>query len=86
MKFSVKIETVRELLDAAGVPVVALAKRLGLGESITSLKVRHVRPFYADEIGAVVGAVNDAGRMDVTEDKVVRLVGKKNIMLRGYLG
>jgi hypothetical protein len=86
MKFSVKIDNVRELVEAAGCSIGAVAQRMGRSESMTSLKLKGVRPLFMDEVGAIVGAVNGGGRMEVTEEQVVRLIGRRNIKLRGFAG
>ncbi len=86
MRFTVEISNVRELVMAAGVTMGTLAKRMGRSESMTSLKVKGVRPMFLDEIGAIVGAVNDGGLMTVTEAQVVKLIGRENIKVRGFAG
>lgn len=86
MRFTVEISNVRELVMAAGVTMGTLAKRMGRSESMTSLKVKGVRPMFLDEIGAIVGAVNDGGVMTVTDAQVVKLIGKENIKVRGFAG
>ena len=86
MKISVEVKDVRELLDAAGVTIGTLARRLGLSESMTSMKLKGTRPFFLDEVGGIVGAVEEGGRTAVTEKQVVELVGRGNMKIRGYLG
>ncbi len=86
MRFTVEIQNVRQLLSAAGVPVGTLAKRLGRSEPMTSLKVKGMRPMFLDEVGAIVGAINDGGRMTVTENQIIKLIGKKNLKVRGFVG
>jgi len=85
MKFTIECKTIRELIAAAGVPVGVLAKRLGLSDSMTSQKATGERPFFADEIGAVAAAINEAGRVKVTNKQVIELIGKANIKRRGTL-
>jgi hypothetical protein len=86
MRFTVEISNVRELVMAAGVTMGTLAKRMGRSESMTSLKVKGVRPMFLDEIGAIVGAINDAGLMTVTDAQVLKLIGKENVKVRGFAG
>ena len=86
MKVTVQVDNVRDLVDSAGVTVGALAQRMGRHVSIASLKLKGVKPIFMDEIGAIVGAINAAGRMTVTEEQVIKLIGRKNIKVRGFAG
>jgi hypothetical protein len=86
MRFTVEISNIRELVMAAGVTMGTLAKRMGRHESMTSLKIKGVRPIFLDEIGAIVGAINDGGLMTVTEAQVIKLIGRENIKVRGFAG
>lgn len=85
MKFSVECNSLRELIAAAGVPVGTLATRLGLSDSMTSQKATGERPIFADEIGPIAAAINEAGRTTVTEKQVISLIGKARVKVRGSL-
>lgn len=86
MELKVKIETIRELIEASGVSMAALAQRMGRSQTMTSLKIHGHRPLFMDEIGAIVGAVNETGRAKVSEEQVVKLIGRRNIKVRGFAG
>lgn len=84
MKFTINVRDLRQLVDAAGVPVGAVAARMGRSDSMTSLKLKGKRPLFMDEVGPIVAAINEGGSVTVTEEQVVKLVGKANIKLRGF--
>lgn len=86
MKFQVTVNDVRELVGSAGVTTGLLAQRMGLSDSMVSLKLKGLRPIFADEVGAIVGAINAVARMKVTEDQVIRVIGKNNLKVRGFVG
>lgn len=85
MKVMVKVETLRELISAAGVSIKDLAARLGLNQSTVTLKINGERPLFLDEVGPITAAINEAGRVEVYQEEVIDLVGKNNIKTRGYL-
>lgn len=86
MKFSVTVENVRDLIHSAGVTVGDVAVRMGRSESMTAQKLIGTRPLFLDEVGAIAGSINAEGRITVTEEQVIRLIGKKNIKVRGFAG
>ena len=84
MQFKVKVDNVRDLLVVGGVTTAALAKRLGLSTAMTNLKLKGRKSLFLDEVGAIVGAINAVDRMTVTEDQVVKVIGKTNLKVRGF--
>lgn len=85
MQIKVKVNTVRELIHASGISIEDVAQRMGLSPTMTSLKILGQRTLFLDEIGAIVGAINDGERTVVTEDQIVKLIGKKNLKVRGFV-
>jgi len=85
MKFSIEISNVRELVHSAGVTIAVLATHMGRSESIVAQKINGTKPLFLDEIPGIVGAVNDAKRIKVTEEEVIKLVGKGVIKVRGFV-
>jgi len=86
MNITVKVANVRELMTAAGVPMSVLAKQMKLSESMVALKIKGLRPMFLDEVGAIVAAVNSIGRTTVTLEEIIKLIGKKNLKVRGFAG
>jgi len=86
MRFTVEVNNIRELIAAAGVPMGALAQQLGRSETMASNKLKGKRSLFLDEVGAIVGAINDHGRMTVTDAQVIKLIGKHNLKVRGFAG
>lgn len=84
MQIKVKVENIRELIHASGISMMDVARRMGLSETMVSLKINGQRTLFADEIGSIVGAINDGGRATVSEDQVIKLIGKKNLGVRGF--
>ena len=85
MKISVKVETIRELFDVSGAAMKSFAEKLGVTESSVSYKLDRERPIYADEIGPLVATMNEPGRIVVSEERVIRLIGRRTIKVRGYM-
>lgn len=86
MRLKVRIETLRELVKVSGVPVGDLADAMSLSQTMTSFKLAGSRPLFLDEIPAIVSAINNGERVEVTDEQVMDLVGKRNLKVRGYAG
>ena len=85
MVFRIKCESLKELLAAAGVQPLDIAKRLGLCKASVSMKLNGERPWWEDEIGPIATAINKTGRAKVDEAKLIRFIGKEHIRRRGTL-
>lgn len=86
MEFRVRIESIRQLVQVSGVSYGDLAAEMGLSQTMTSFKFKGTRPIFMDEVAAIVKGINAGGRMTVTRDQVTKLIGKKNLKVRGYAG
>ena len=86
MKFSVKVETLGDLVQVAGVPIETIAEELGLSSTIIRLKINGNRTMFIDECEGFATALNLSKRISVTTAQVESIIGKSNLKLRGYAG
>lgn len=84
VKLNVTVETIRDLVEVAGVPMNEIAVHMNLSGTMTSLKFKGHRSIFMDEVDAIAAALNSGGRVRVTSDDVVALIGKKNLKVRGF--
>ena len=86
MNVEVEVKTLRDLWRVAAGRVGVLAHRLGLAAPTVSCKLQGRNSWFADEIDAVVAEINAAGVVrKVDRAKVVKLIGAKNVRVRGTL-
>ena len=82
-----------KLIADCGLNVSTLAKASEIGRATLSNKVNGYRPWFADEVAAVAGALDGAtgdavtfgDRREVRIEELESILGSKNIMLRGSL-
>ena len=85
MQVKVKVETLSDLYRVSFASVGALADALGVAQPTVSCKVNGLRTWYEDELDALVSAMNEPGHITVTRDTVVKLIGAREIKVRGSL-
>jgi hypothetical protein len=73
-------------MDAAGIGPEEVARELGLSGSAVSHKLMGARAWFQDELEKLADILTGRGRFEITGDQLVRLVGKKLVKVRGYVG
>jgi len=84
MRIQVKVETIRDVADVSGVQMKEIAAHLGLSVTMTHLKFKGTRSIFIDECGKIAAALNSGGRVSIQPEDVIKLIGKKNLKVRGY--
>jgi hypothetical protein len=84
--FLTKVRTIRELAEISGVPMIEIANTLGLSITMTHLKLKGARAIFLDECSALAQAMNQGGRLKVTESEIEALIGRENLKVRGFAG
>jgi hypothetical protein len=79
-----KIQTIRELAEISGVPMKEIAAHLGLSVTMTHLKFKGTRAIFIDECGKIAKAMSHTGRLSISAEDVIKLIGRKNLKIRGY--
>ena len=51
---------------------------------MTHLKFKGTRSIFIDECGKIAAALNSGGRVSIQPEDVIKLIGKKNLKVRGY--
>lgn len=86
MIIKVEVNNLRDLFVSARANVGDLAERLGTAQPTVSCKLSGIRAWYEDELEALVDAIVAPGWVrNVDRNTIVKLVGAKNIKVRGTL-
>lgn len=87
MEMIFEVETLRDLWQLAGASVRSLARAMKAKPNTVYGKLNGKRTWFADELPALVEALNEKGRLPepVTVDEVVHLLGASNVLVRGTL-
>lgn len=85
MRVRMKFDTMRELIQAAGLRPIDVAHALKVSGGAITRKLTGDRPWFHDELVNVAVLVNTTGRIEVTTDQLVKLVGAKRVKVRGFV-
>jgi hypothetical protein len=86
MIVKVEVNNLRDLFEAAGANAANLGEELGVAQPTVSRKLSGFTSWYEDELDALVDAIVSPDRVrGVDRTTVVKLVGAKNIKVRGTL-
>lgn len=85
MEFKLNVDNLKDLINSAGLTVTEAARCIGRHESITRQKLRGERTLFLDEVDAMAEAITAAGRIEVTRDQLLELLGRGRVKVRGYV-
>lgn len=85
MQIKVKVGTVRDVMEAAGLRPYVVAHALSLSPGSITMKLKGTRPWFRDELVQLAATINEAGRLKVTLEDLVKLAGPGRVRIRGYV-
>jgi hypothetical protein len=81
----VKFNRIRDLWSVSDGDIDALSAALGIKPSYAYQKVLGHKSWFADELNALADEINRAGLASCTPDDCIKIIGAKNVRVRGTL-